>query len=152
MTDSDGPVLSNPPAWFRRYRWWLAAVCLCVILLIGATAWVVNRPLNKVEQRLVGTWRNTTAQGVFTLHADRTRTAPGFPPGSWYARDDRMYSPSSIFEETYRTFAGTRIDCSLVLTFRDVNNVSVFCPANGCTFQLQRVVTSSETQQDPSSK
>lgn len=112
---------------------------LCLLLAVSAMAWIIWRPLTDSEQRLVGTWRNTTNPAVFTFHSDRTISALGFPNGSWHMHDNKLYTPDSFITQSIRTLLGRQLDDSSALTFIDDNNISVFTPINGGTCTWQRI-------------
>ena len=110
-----------------------------------------------MEQRLVGTWRNTTNPAVFTFHSDGTMSAPGFSDGVWYIEKDKLYSPDSHIQEAFKsTFEfvtlGRKNDTSSVLTFQGDNKISVFTPINGGTCIWQRVPEESEANDSPHNK
>jgi len=117
----------------QRRRRWIAVLALLGLLLaiVVSTVWFVDRPLTDVEQRLVGTWRNTTNPAVFTFHSDRTVTGGRFPPGTWQMRENKLYTADSLIEA-----ALLRTQVS-ELTFEDDNSISA--AVNGVTQKWQRV-------------
>ena len=107
-----------------------------------------------MEQRLVGTWRNTTNPAVFTFHSDRRMSAPGFSDGVWYIEKDKLYSIDSHTQEVLKSAfefvtLGRKSDTSSVLTFQGDNKISVFTPINGGTCIWQRVPEESESNDSP---
>ena len=122
-----------------KTRRWIAVGAFGLLFFIATLTWIAYRPLTDVENRMVGTWRNTTNPGVFTFHADRTMTGRGFPPGAWYCQGNTLYTPDSFIAETFRTLLRQNIDTSSELTFQDDNTVSVFTSINGGTCKWQRV-------------
>ena len=117
----------------------LLVIGACVLAVIGISLWQIFRPLSDMEKRLVGTWRNTTNPAVFTFHADRTSTAPGFPRGNWHMIDNTLYTPDSFFDEAIRTILRRRVDTAAVLTFSDNDHITVVTQSNNFTCQWERV-------------
>lgn len=65
----------------RRWPWGILAVLL---LVAGSIGWRF-RPMNPLEHRLVGTWRDTNRSG-FTFHRSHTfQTHPLGSHGTWSA-------------------------------------------------------------------
>jgi hypothetical protein len=136
--ESDGSGKSTRT---RRRLLWIVIFALGCLLLASVVAilWPYLRPLTDSERRVVGTWRNTTNLAVFTFYADRTVTAPGFPPGVWYMREDRLYTPDSFPAEVLQALFVKRVDQSSVLMFEDDGTISVFTPVNGGRSKWRRV-------------
>ena len=117
----------------------LLIISACVLTVIGISLWQIFRPLSDMEKRLVGTWRNTTNPAVFTFHADRTSTAPGFPRGNWHMIGDTLYTPDSFIDEAVRTVLRRRINTAAVLTFSDDDHITVVTQSNDYTCHWERV-------------
>lgn len=121
----------------RRRRWIVVFAVLCLLLaIVVSVVRSVDRPLTEIEQRMVGTWRNTTSPSVFTFHADRTVTAPGYPRGVWHIRESTLYTAETGLMGALEILLH-KGDPPCELTFEDNDNISVF--ANGGTHKWQRV-------------
>jgi hypothetical protein len=132
--------IDETPRTRRGLRRFVVLALLGVLLaFVGSIAWYLCRPLTDVEQRLVGRWRSTTNPTVvvFTLHADRTITSPGDPPGRWSVHDNRLYVTDAFIIEFLRMLFRNRVDDSMELSFDDDDTISV----NGGAQTWQRVST-----------
>jgi hypothetical protein len=130
----------------RRWRFlWFVLPSIPVVVVIGSALWFQFRPLNAVEQRLVGTWRNTTMRMTFTLTNDREFFIAGRPDGRrWYVNGNELHVPDTLLNETSRaiwsTLARTPNPKSpQIISFDDDNHVTVFVPINGGTFHWERL-------------
>jgi len=135
----------------RRSRFVLLTLLIAGLLVIaGSGVWFLNRPLNDVEQKLVGTWRNTTVGMTFTLTKDRTFFKGGQRYGGrWYVNGNEMYYPDEFPKELERTIwsllrRNPNRKIAHITTFDDDNHVTVFVPVNGCTFYWERLGEQSE--------
>jgi len=122
-----------------RVRFWVAGIVVVLLLLGAAFAYEIYRPLTPMEKRIIGTWSNITNPGSFTFHANRSVTAAGFPPGTWYIRDETLHSSDSGFTGTISSLLGKASDSPMKLTFEDDNTLSVVNPLNGSTSKWKRV-------------
>lgn len=138
ITDQD--CVDNRSCTRRWQRRVVVLASLCLLLPIAVSiVWTVDRPLTDVEQRLVGTWRNTTSPAVFTFHADRTVTSPGLSRGIWRVHGNTLYTADSAFMEAVETLIRKHAAPPLELTFEDDNHISVMISINGGNHQWQRV-------------
>ena len=121
----------------RRIRRVVLLALLCLpFAFVFSVAWPFLRPLTENEQRLVGTWRNTTNPAVFTFHADRTITSPGHPTTKWCFKNDRLRTTEDFFLGMVQlTLHGKSRVEPVELEFRVDDHISV----NGGAAQWQRV-------------
>lgn len=93
--DAQSSARATPPTCTPRRRLlrWTIGVLL---LLIGAVLGYPSRPLNAVEQKIVGTWKYDHNESPFLIVFDSDRTFRFRNPGdgssgSWSASDDQIW-------------------------------------------------------------
>ena len=129
----------------KRRIW---GICLfCLTGLLATFVWSLYRPLNHLEQQLVGTWRNTTvtSAGVFTLNTDRSISVPrtGRTGEFWRVEGNELLENGGFADEFARSMAHILLRVPQasggIVSIIDADHFKVFVRDNGGTFYFERV-------------
>jgi len=135
---------TQQPSVHRWRRHILIAVIAGLVLAVSVIS-LVNRPLNDMERRFVGKWRNQTTGIVISPNKDRRQIVTGVvSEGKWHVRGGTLYfaeTPGKKFLQMLeRIFLSIpTLDSSMDVQFQDPDHLIDVLPGSNETLQGERV-------------